>query len=68
MRRRDLILGLLAVATIDGAQAQQSAKVYRMAYVHPVHPAAQLTEANGYYRGSQGTPSLGIYRGAESRD
>jgi putative tryptophan/tyrosine transport system substrate-binding protein len=47
MRRRDLILGLLVVATIDGAQAEQSAKVYRIAYVHPVHPAAQLTEANG---------------------
>ena len=33
MRRRDLILGLLAVATIDGAHAEQSRKLYRIAYV-----------------------------------
>ena len=47
MKRRNLILGLLFVAAMGTAHARQSGKVYRIAYVHSVHPAAQLTEANG---------------------
>ena len=48
MRRRNLILGLLlAVATTAGsAFAQQSAKVHRIAVVHPSHPVASLTETS----------------------
>jgi hypothetical protein len=46
MRRRNLIFGLLAVATIGGAHAQQSGKVHRIACVHPTHPIAELTETS----------------------
>jgi ABC transporter substrate binding protein len=47
MRRRNLIFGLLAVATIGTAHAQESKKAHRIAIVHPSHPVVQLTEANG---------------------
>ena len=41
MRRRDLLFGLLAVATLRSARAQQSRKVHRIAFVSPASPAAQ---------------------------
>jgi putative ABC transport system substrate-binding protein len=44
MRRRELIAGLLLAATTGRAQAQQSAKVYHIAIVHPSAPVAELTE------------------------
>jgi putative tryptophan/tyrosine transport system substrate-binding protein len=47
MRRRNLIFGLLAVATIGSAHAQESKKAHRIAIVHPSHPVVQLTETNG---------------------
>jgi hypothetical protein len=47
MRRRNLILGLLAVATVGTAYAQESKEAHRIAIVHPSHPLVQLTEANG---------------------
>jgi putative tryptophan/tyrosine transport system substrate-binding protein len=46
MRRRNLLFGLLAAATIGSAVAQQSAKVHRIAVVHPSHPVASLTETS----------------------
>jgi putative ABC transport system substrate-binding protein len=46
MRRRNLIFGLLALGIIRSAVAQQSAKVHRIAVVHPSHPAASLTETS----------------------
>jgi putative tryptophan/tyrosine transport system substrate-binding protein len=47
MRRRNLLFGLLAVATMGGARAEQSRKAHRIAIVHPTHPAALLTETGG---------------------
>ena len=47
MRRRNLLFGLLAVATLRSARAQQSGKVHRIAYVNPSVPTAQLTETGG---------------------
>ena len=47
MIRRNLIIGLLlAVATSGSAVAQQSAKVHRIAVVHPSHPVTSLTETS----------------------
>jgi putative tryptophan/tyrosine transport system substrate-binding protein len=46
MRRRNLIFGLLAVAAMGTAHAQQNGKVYRIAVVHPSHPVATLTETS----------------------
>jgi putative ABC transport system substrate-binding protein len=42
MRRRDLIVGLWAVAVVGRAQAQQSAKVPCIAVVSPSGPAAHV--------------------------
>ena len=44
MRRREFISGLLVAATTGRAQAQQSAKVYHIAIVHPSATVAELTE------------------------
>ena len=46
MRRRNLLFGLLAVATMGTAHAQQSGKIHRIAYVHPSHPITELTETS----------------------
>ena len=71
MRRRNLIFGLLAVATMGGARAEQSRKAHRIAYVSPSFPVEKMNEAGGdaFFRSVvQRTPSLGICRGAESFD
>ena len=52
MRRRNLLFGLLAVATLRSARAQQSRKVHRIAFVSPASPAAQLTETGGPVSGA----------------
>ena len=39
MRRRNLIFGLLAVATVGGVRAEQGRKAHRIAIVHPTHPS-----------------------------
>ena len=45
MRRRDFIAGLVVSSTvIPRANAQQGAKVYRIAVVHPSQPVADLSE------------------------
>jgi len=46
MRRRVLIFGLVAVAAVGTAHAQQTGKVPRIAVVHPSHPVATLTETS----------------------
>jgi putative ABC transport system substrate-binding protein len=47
MRRRNLLFGLLAVATLRSARAQQSGKVHRIAYVRPAGAATEFTETAG---------------------
>jgi putative tryptophan/tyrosine transport system substrate-binding protein len=47
MRRRDLLFGLFAVATLRSARAQQSGKVHRIAYVRPAGAATEFTETAG---------------------
>jgi putative tryptophan/tyrosine transport system substrate-binding protein len=47
MRRRNLIFGLLAVATLRSARAQQNGKVRRIAYVRPCGDPRQFTETAG---------------------
>ena len=46
MRRRNLIVGLLAVATLRGARAQQSKKVRRIAVALAAFPADVFTDKN----------------------
>ena len=46
MKRRDFLTGLLfTITTIASTQAQQKAKVHRLAVVHPVDPVSELSEA-----------------------
>ena len=47
MRRRNLIFGLLAVATIGSARAEQSAKARRIAIAAPSQPVGKMTETSG---------------------
>jgi len=49
MRRRDFMTVLLLVATMGRAEAQQTAKVYRMAVVVPAMPVAELSEKTASY-------------------
>jgi hypothetical protein len=45
MKRRNLIFGLLVVATIGGAHAQQSKKAHRIAVIDPSHPIDESGES-----------------------
>ena len=47
MRRRNLLFGLLAVATLRSARAQQSGKVHRIAYARPSGDPIYFTETAG---------------------
>ena len=47
MRRRNLLFGLLAFATLRSARAQQNGKVHRIAYVRPAGAATGFTETAG---------------------
>jgi putative ABC transport system substrate-binding protein len=54
MRRRKFVT-LLAGSTLSlplAAWAQQSSKIYRIAFLHPSHPVAEMTESSSlrYYR------------------
>ena len=53
MRRRDFLAGLLLTATMPHAQAQQPAKVYRIAIVSSAAPTTDMNETGKYpaYRG-----------------
>jgi ABC-type uncharacterized transport system substrate-binding protein len=55
MRRRDFIAGLMFVAAMGRAQAQQTGKVYRIAFAHPTAPVTDLTQTS---RGSLVTPAI----------
>jgi putative ABC transport system substrate-binding protein len=46
MRRRDFIGGLLFAAATGRAQAQQTGKVYRIAFAHPTVPVADQNQAS----------------------
>ena len=53
MKRREFIASIGAVSIAPrAAWSQQSAKMYRIAMMHPSHPVAELTERSsfGYYR------------------
>ena len=54
MRRRDFLAALAGASFLlpVGAGAQQSTKVYRIAFLHPSHPVAEMTENSSlrYYR------------------
>ena len=45
MRRRNLLFGILAVATVGGARAEQSRKAYRIAIAVPAGPVTRISEA-----------------------
>ena len=55
MRRRDFIAGLMFAAAMGRAQAQQTGKVYRIAFAHPTAPVTDLTQTS---RGSLVTPAI----------
>jgi len=46
MRRRFFVAGLLLAAAMRRARAQRTARVYRIAFVDPVTPAAELNETS----------------------
>jgi putative tryptophan/tyrosine transport system substrate-binding protein len=46
MRRRDFIGGLMFAAATGRAQAQQTGKVYRIAFAHPTAPVADINQAS----------------------
>ena len=55
MRRRDFIVGLMVAAPMGRAQAQQTGKVYRIAFAHPTAPVADQNQAS---RGSLTIPAI----------
>src|SRR5262252_4345114 len=46
MRRRDFITGLMFAALTGRARAQQTGKVYRIAFAHPTVPVADQNQAS----------------------
>jgi putative tryptophan/tyrosine transport system substrate-binding protein len=55
MRRREFVAGLMFAAAMGRAQAQQTGKVYRIAFAHPTAPVTDLTQTS---RGSFVTPAI----------
>jgi putative tryptophan/tyrosine transport system substrate-binding protein len=55
VRRRDFIAGLMFAAAMGRAQAQQTGKVYRIAFAHPTAPVADQNQAS---KGSLGIPAI----------
>jgi putative ABC transport system substrate-binding protein len=47
MRRREFISGLLLLAAVRAAPAQQPGRVHHIAIVHPSNPVSELTESGG---------------------
>ena len=47
MKRREFMAGLLSAASMASAQAQRSAKIYRIAIVDPVGPVAEMNKEIG---------------------
>lgn len=54
MRGREFLTALAGISILPAfsVRAQQSAKVYRIAFLHPSHPVAEMTENSSlrYYR------------------
>jgi putative tryptophan/tyrosine transport system substrate-binding protein len=48
MRRRSFVAGLLCAAEMRSASAQQSGKVYRIAFVSPTTPVSEISEASSF--------------------
>jgi putative tryptophan/tyrosine transport system substrate-binding protein len=55
MRRREFIAGLMFAAAMGPAQAQQTGKVYRIAFAHPTAPVADINQAS---KGSLAIPAI----------
>src|SRR6185503_12624698 len=55
MRRRDFIAGLMFAAATGRSQAQQTGKVYRIAFANPVVPVADQNQAS---KGSFAIPAI----------
>jgi putative ABC transport system substrate-binding protein len=55
MRRREFIAGLMFATVTARAQAQQTGKVYRIAFAHPTVPVADQNQAS---RGSLAIPAI----------
>jgi putative tryptophan/tyrosine transport system substrate-binding protein len=55
MRRREFIAGLMIAALTGGGQAQQTGKVYRIAFAHPTAPVADQNQAS---KGSLVIPAI----------
>jgi putative tryptophan/tyrosine transport system substrate-binding protein len=55
VRRRDFIAGLMFAAVTGRAQAQQTGKVYRIAFANPVVPVADINQAS---KGSLAIPAF----------
>jgi ABC-type uncharacterized transport system substrate-binding protein len=55
MRRRDFIAGLMFTAVTGRARAQQTGKVYRVAFANPVVPVADINQAS---KGSLAIPAI----------
>src|SRR5215472_2022754 len=55
MRRRDFIAGLTFAAVTGRARAQQTEKVYRIAFAHPTVPVADQNQAS---KGSLAIPAI----------
>ena len=55
MRRRDFIAGLMFAAATGRAQAEQTGKVYRIAFANPVVPVADINQAS---KGSIAIPAI----------
>jgi ABC-type uncharacterized transport system substrate-binding protein len=55
MKRRDFITGLMIAAAMGRAQAQQTGKVYRVAFAHPTAPVADQNQAS---KGSLAMPAM----------
>ena len=55
MRRREFIAGLMFTAVTGRARAQQTGKVYRIAFANPVVPVADINQAS---KGSLAIPAI----------
>jgi hypothetical protein len=55
MRRREFVAGLMFAAATGRAQAQQTGKVYRIAFAHPTAPVADINQAS---KGSLAIPAI----------
>jgi putative ABC transport system substrate-binding protein len=67
MRRRDFIAGLVVAAATGRAQAQQSAKVYRIAIVDPSVPLTGMRESPVLARALEELRRLGWVEGQNLR-